>query len=251
MAKKSQTELFVPLDINLVNFLPKYEARQYTKLEAMFSIQLDSFRGNKISVAFYARVWKWSRKKVSKFIDDLGVEILYESPTSKKQNQKGQIGLQIRDRSGTDQGQIRFIDLKDIASLRSRSGTDKGQIRGRSGSTTIKEERINNKNKTTNGFDLFYSPYPKKMARGDAEKAFKVISPDSDLIQKMVAAIDNQKKSKDWLKDNGKWIPLPASWLRGKRWDDEVEISEEVNTDAIRRKKMEDEVARLNAERDL
>ncbi|TBU86819.1 hypothetical protein DNK44_22035 [Pseudomonas dryadis] len=26
----------------------------------------------------------------------------------------------------------------------------------------------------------------------------------------------------DWLKDNGQFVPLPASWLNGKRWDDEL-----------------------------
>jgi hypothetical protein len=30
------------------------------------------------------------------------------------------------------------------------------------------------------------------------------------------------KTSEDWLKENGKYIPYPATWLKGCRWEDEV-----------------------------
>jgi hypothetical protein len=77
------------------------------------------------------------------------------------------------------------------------------------------------KEKKTYGahFETFYSAYPKKRKKGDAEKAFKGVAEDVDVL---LAAIAKQKKSASWLEDGGKYIPYPASWLRGKCWLDEV-----------------------------
>ena len=37
-----------------------------------------------------------------------------------------------------------------------------------------------------------------------------------------MCAIEIQKTTEDWTKEKGKFIPYPASWLRGKRWEDDV-----------------------------
>ena len=49
-------------------------------------------------------------------------------------------------------------------------------------------------------------------------KAFKKVKvPVSVLLD----AIEKQKKSEDWKKEGGKFIPYPTTWLNGKRWEDE------------------------------
>jgi len=58
---------WVPLDQRLVAFLPK--DRPYTRLEAMFSCQLDLYNGTPFSIRGYAKLWQWSRKKVANFLD--------------------------------------------------------------------------------------------------------------------------------------------------------------------------------------
>jgi len=98
---------WIPIHKSFVKFLPT--DRSYTPLEAMFSLTLDASNKKYVSVSGYAKLWSWNRKTVKKFLDDCGVEIVYKYPLSEIQNQKGQIKGQIRDRSGTDQGQIRFI----------------------------------------------------------------------------------------------------------------------------------------------
>ena len=81
---------------------------------------------------------------------------------------------------------------------------------------------------TTNAhFAQFWSAYPKKKSRGDAEKAFKALKVDSVLLKNMIFALAAAKQSKDWLKDNGQWIPYPASWLRNRGWEDEVSGSDD------------------------
>jgi hypothetical protein len=174
MAEKKK-ELFVPLDINLTKFLPKYESRAYTKLEAMYSVSIDYFKNNPVSCAGYSRLWKWSRKKVNKFMNDIGVEIFYESSTKEKQNQRGQIRVQIGDRSGTDKEQMRFINLRNLEVTGDRSGTDKEQIGDRSGNNTNKKEIMNNKKEIKKSysepFERLRNDYPNK--EGSKAQAFK------------------------------------------------------------------------------
>ena len=72
-------------------------------------------------------------------------------------------------------------------------------------------------------FALFYNAYPKKRKRGDAENAFKTINPSQELLDKMLKAIEQAKKSEEWQEQDGKFIPHPASWLRAKGWLDEIQ----------------------------
>lgn len=71
-------------------------------------------------------------------------------------------------------------------------------------------------------FDTFWTAYPKKEAKKDAEVAFAKLNPDPELLAKMLAAIAAKRQSHDWAKENGKFIPLPATWIRAERWNDEV-----------------------------
>lgn len=71
------------------------------------------------------------------------------------------------------------------------------------------------------GFLSFWTAYPKKKAKGDAEKAWNTIKPTEELLQIILAKIEQEKDSEQWQKDGGKYIPYPATWLRSKRWEDE------------------------------
>ena len=69
-------------------------------------------------------------------------------------------------------------------------------------------------------FNEFWSAYPKKVGKKDAQKAFAKV-PKVEW-PKLVPAIEQQKKSKQWQKDDGQYIPNPSTWLNQGRWDDEV-----------------------------
>jgi len=60
------------------------------------------------------------------------------------------------------------------------------------------------------------------VGKGKAEDWFRKNKPDSSLVDKMIIAIKQQKESVQWVKDNGQYIPNPATWLNQKRWEDEV-----------------------------
>ena len=70
-------------------------------------------------------------------------------------------------------------------------------------------------------FDVFWLSYPKKRAKGDAMKAWYRLELTDELIKKIHESLENQKKHPDWIKDDGQFIPYPASWLNGQRWSDE------------------------------
>lgn len=93
---------------------------------------------------------------------------------------------------------------------------------------TDKEEEIDIDNTTcandytkTNHFEDFWKAYPKKKAKGDAEKAWKALKPNEETFDKILGAIESQKKTQQWQKENGQFIPYPATWLRSKGWEDE------------------------------
>lgn len=71
-------------------------------------------------------------------------------------------------------------------------------------------------------FERFWSVYPspRRKAKEDAWKAYRQVQGDKHLAL-ILAALEWQARSPDWLKDNGDFIPYPATYLRRKRWEDE------------------------------
>jgi hypothetical protein len=70
-------------------------------------------------------------------------------------------------------------------------------------------------------FADFWKLYPRRVARKDAEKAWLRIEPE--IYPKIFAAVAKARTTDDWRRENGKYVPYPASYLRGERWDDELE----------------------------
>jgi len=103
---------WIPISKAFTMDLP--HGRPYTRLEAAYSLQVDYDQKKSVTVAGYSALWSWSRTRVSKFFKDMKVEIIYPEKTRKKQNQKGQIAIQIKNRSKTDKGQIRIIENNNL-----------------------------------------------------------------------------------------------------------------------------------------
>ena len=70
-------------------------------------------------------------------------------------------------------------------------------------------------------FERFWEAYPKKKSKGQAEKAWQKISLSEHLLETILSVIEIAKTSEDWQKENGKYIPYPATWLNAKGWLDE------------------------------
>lgn len=76
-------------------------------------------------------------------------------------------------------------------------------------------------------FDLVFWPnYPLHKAKKDAKKAWAKLAPGDELKAKIVLALVRQVIERAYRLARKEWVPewpLPASWLRGERWEDEPE----------------------------
>lgn len=71
-------------------------------------------------------------------------------------------------------------------------------------------------------FEKFWSAYPRKA--GNKQKAFEAFKKAGVSLEILLDAIENQKQSSQWSKDNGQFIPHPTTWLNGKRWEDQLAV---------------------------
>jgi hypothetical protein len=100
---------WIPLDKGLVAELPK--DRPYTNIEAVFSMQLDYDNDNEITVSGYADLWQWSRAKVRRFMEKMGIKLRYPEDTNRIKNQKGRIKI-IKTYKENPRKELRFINSK-------------------------------------------------------------------------------------------------------------------------------------------
>ena len=71
-------------------------------------------------------------------------------------------------------------------------------------------------------FEKFWQAYPRHTDKQRAVKAWGKIRPDDALLDRMLAAIAQQKQSDQWTRDGGAYIPHPSTWLTQERWQDEL-----------------------------
>lgn len=73
-------------------------------------------------------------------------------------------------------------------------------------------------------FEKFWAIWPRKVAKAEARKAWAQTDKIRPPLEKIIAAIRAQCQTEQWMRGNGQFIPHAATWLRGERWDDEVEV---------------------------
>jgi hypothetical protein len=73
-------------------------------------------------------------------------------------------------------------------------------------------------------FEKFWAVWPKKCAKADARKAWSQIEKYRPPIDKLCEIVLGHCKTEQWMQDGGKYIPYPATWLRGERWEDELVV---------------------------
>ena len=71
-----------------------------------------------------------------------------------------------------------------------------------------------------NGFDAFWLEYPKKSGKQTAMKAWWKLKPSGQLLLEIMVGLQRYKSSEQWA--DPKYIHDPATWINGRRWEDEV-----------------------------
>ncbi|MBQ4361265.1 MAG: hypothetical protein II767_13530 [Proteobacteria bacterium] len=75
-------------------------------------------------------------------------------------------------------------------------------------------------------FGEFWDAYPKQESKAAAVNAWEAawkkggISPDT--MPAILTAIDRKRKSRQWRQEDGRFIPLPATFIARREWEDEA-----------------------------
>lgn len=78
-----------------------------------------------------------------------------------------------------------------------------------------------NETEFENAFSAFWKAYPRKDSELRAREAFAELNLDADTLAQILAALEWQKHTPAFSEDGLKYCPLPATYLRDRRWLDE------------------------------
>ncbi len=74
-------------------------------------------------------------------------------------------------------------------------------------------------------FEIFWEQYPRKEGKSNAKKSWLKLPLTGELITRIMSALEQHKSTEQWQRENGRFIPYPASWLNQQRWEDEISES--------------------------
>jgi biotin operon repressor len=88
------------------------------------------------------------------------------------------------------------------------------------GDTNHSEEPIKESiDRLDSDFEGFYAIYPRREAKADARRAWRKLNPDSELQHRITADLPRFREKER------QFVPLPATYLRGRRWEDERTVT--------------------------
>jgi hypothetical protein len=116
------------------------------------------------------------------------------------------------DRHNGKTAKSRALTSKRVAKHKERNAND-----ALTHPTLPREEK-----RRSNTFAQFWGAYPKKRSKGQAEKAWAKLSPSEQLTETILQAVGRAKTTDQWRRDDGQYIPYPATWLNARGWEDEV-----------------------------
>jgi len=241
---------WIPICKALARELP--HDRPFTRIEAMISLTLDYDNGEPSTIKGYASLWRWSRGKVERFLDEVGARIEYPEDTGQKQNQRGQIMIQITSRKRADNGQIKIVDSKWLESEAGRKQADNEQKAGRSQGTTKdpdpkpinkpspaknppagrgnggegfyltkRKRKLAGKNLET--FNQFWETFNYKHGKAEAADAWLDIPmPTDKIVADIIRAATAEAMRRPGLIAEKRTPIYPQGWLSGRRWEDEA-----------------------------
>lgn len=217
---------WIPINRDLLTTLPT--DRPYTKLEAAARITADRQDGTVRSMREYGRIFSWDSKTVKTFLD---LQMIVTLTSAQKENNNSALQGDIP-QSGNSALAPQSFRTDSTANINNSNELQEDIPQPFHTDSTVTPQLLSRyrfKDSLVQ-FEDFYKAYPKRRNRAAAERAFKKLNPSPELYGQMMEALDWQTKQPEWLKNNGQFIPLPASWLNGRRWDDERPTAADIPT---------------------
>ena len=123
---------------------------------------------------------------------------------------------------------IIVVNYGTYQDLENYKGRHKGRPSAQQGHNTNKEQERNNI--YDQNFLSFWKAYPNKVAKKKAYEAWNKLEKAEDittLLPILLDAIEKQQQAKEIKKAKGEFVPEwphGATWLNGRRWEDEFEV---------------------------
>lgn len=115
-------------------------------------------------------------------------------------------------RQKTNKFSLITIAKYDDYQIQGSQGASKGQTEGKQRATSKECKELEELFTT-----IFWPAYPRKVAKKDAWKSFQRIAPDRPLTEKIASFARNHYRDSE-----PQFIPHPATFLNGERWNDET-----------------------------
>jgi hypothetical protein len=222
---------WIPISKYFLKSLP--HDREYTELEAAYSLQSDFDNKSKVTITGYCNLWRWSKCKVYRFLDRMNIKILYPESTSKKRNQNGLITIHkpelkqtnnrlITDLKQTNNGLIRLIDNSDLQKETDLKRTKDGLKTDLKQVTTIEPITLNPKSKKKNNKRKILLPDDYQLTEKHIRYATgkNITTGIEDIFEDF--CIYHRKVGSKFVD----WYAAWQNWIRNKiKWDKEKEPS--------------------------
>ena len=112
----------------------------------------------------------------------------------------------------------RYPEPKGLDKMTGMCLTGDGHVQATMPESESESETKPNKNYYSEDFLTFWKAYPNKTGKGAAWKSWQTNNP---LLQECLDALKWQVSLNNWVKENGKYIPMPQTYLNQRRWEDE------------------------------
>lgn len=93
------------------------------------------------------------------------------------------------------------------------------------GSSSVLGESAREPSALERRFATWWERYPRKVGRKAAWREWERLAPDDDRLTEMLAVLTLQRQSHDWVKEGGRFIPHPRTYLAQGRHEDLVEAT--------------------------
>lgn len=200
----------------------------HSKIDAALVLASDRLNGVERSAREYSKLWAWSPDKVRRFLNDPENTIDLQRVSNETGKASNGAGIHT-DTSQQQDNMSTNVNKSQASQQQAINKTGKasagGSLRGDTSQMQVSNEpptsHVFIKETNRDSFAQFWEIYPKRKDKQQAIKAFVKLNPSLELFTQMLDALEWQTKQPEWRKDNGQYIPLPASWLNGRRWEDE------------------------------
>lgn len=142
-----------------------------------------------------------------------------------------------------------WLERRDITAISERYQLDSPETEGER-ETEKETEKTSAPSALDFAFEKFWTEYPKRRSKGDALKAWRALKPTKELTERILRSLQIAKRSSDWVKDGGQFVPYPGTWLRAQGWEDDIRLPNDIprmSGDDLAKMKAESE-RRMDAE---